>query len=79
MSLLERKYIPNPYCVVKLNVYLILFSIVQSIACLIAGSVLGLVFVWKLGLVAMACIPLVVSTGYIRLVRKLSIILSFVY
>jgi hypothetical protein len=43
-------------------------SIVQSISTVIAGSILGLVFVWKLALVGIACIPLLVSTGYIRLV-----------
>ncbi|KAF8798991.1 multidrug resistance protein 1 [Phlegmacium glaucopus] len=42
-------------------------AIVQSIACLIAGSVLGLAFVWKVALVGIACIPFLVSTGYIRL------------
>ncbi|QRW20258.1 ABC transporter transmembrane region [Rhizoctonia solani] len=42
-------------------------AIVQSIACLIGGSVIGLAYGWKLALVAIACIPLVVSTGYIRL------------
>ncbi|KAF5382598.1 hypothetical protein D9615_002908 [Tricholomella constricta] len=42
-------------------------AIVQSIATLIAGSVIGLAFVWKLGLVGIACTPLLVSTGYIRL------------
>ncbi|KAG5648338.1 hypothetical protein DXG03_004910 [Asterophora parasitica] len=42
-------------------------AIVQSIATLIAGSILGLAFVWKLGLVGIACTPLLVSTGYIRL------------
>ena len=47
-------------------------SIVQAIATVISGSVLGLVFAWKLGLVAFACTPLLVSTGYIRLVSTLS-------
>ncbi|KAJ1303401.1 hypothetical protein OPQ81_011593 [Rhizoctonia solani] len=42
-------------------------AIVQSIACLIGGSVIGLSYGWKLALVAIACIPLVVSAGYIRL------------
>ncbi|KAL0961414.1 hypothetical protein HGRIS_006363 [Hohenbuehelia grisea] len=42
-------------------------AIVQSIATLIAGSVIGLAFVWKLALVGIACTPLLVSTGYIRL------------
>ncbi|QRV77587.1 ABC transporter transmembrane region [Ceratobasidium sp. AG-Ba] len=42
-------------------------AIVQSISCLIGGSVIGLAYGWKLALVAIACIPLVVSAGYIRL------------
>jgi len=44
-------------------------AIVQSIATLVAGSVLGLVFIWRVGLVGMACIPFLISPGYIRLVR----------
>ncbi|KAK0232730.1 P-loop containing nucleoside triphosphate hydrolase protein [Armillaria fumosa] len=43
-----------------------LATIVQSISTLIAGTVLGLVFVWKVGLVGLAVTPLLVSTGYIR-------------
>ena len=62
-------------------------TIIQSISCVIAGSILGLAFVWKVALVAIgtltskssfiltrahnhrsACIPLLVSAGYIRLV-----------
>ncbi|TFK40835.1 P-loop containing nucleoside triphosphate hydrolase protein [Crucibulum laeve] len=42
-------------------------AIVQSIATLAAGSIIGLAFVWKLALVGIACTPLLVSTGYIRL------------
>ncbi|KAG6840985.1 hypothetical protein C0991_002875 [Blastosporella zonata] len=42
-------------------------AIVQAIATLIAGSVIGLAFVWKLALVGIACTPVLVSTGYIRL------------
>ncbi|KAG8687043.1 GTPase-activating protein [Ceratobasidium sp. 423] len=42
-------------------------AIVQSIACLIGGSIIGLAYGWKLALVAIACIPLLVSAGYIRL------------
>ncbi|XP_006462775.1 hypothetical protein AGABI2DRAFT_207384 [Agaricus bisporus var. bisporus H97] len=42
-------------------------AIVQSIATIISGLILGLVFIWKLALVAMACTPLLISTGYIRL------------
>ena len=63
-------------------------TIVQSISTLIAGSILGLVFIWKIGLIGMgtlttkfsfliltrahnrrsACLPFLVSSGYIRLV-----------
>lgn len=43
-------------------------AIVQSIATLISGSILGLAFIWKVALVGIACTPLLISTGYIRLV-----------
>ncbi|KAK0506616.1 p-glycoprotein [Armillaria luteobubalina] len=43
-----------------------LATIVQSVSTLIAGTVLGLIFVWKVGLVGLAITPLLVSTGYIR-------------
>ncbi|KAH6917878.1 multidrug resistance protein 1 [Coprinopsis sp. MPI-PUGE-AT-0042] len=42
-------------------------AIVQSIATIIGGSILGLAFIWRLALVAIACMPLLLSTGYIRL------------
>jgi ATP-binding cassette subfamily B (MDR/TAP) protein 1 len=42
-------------------------AIVQSIATLITGSILGLIFIWRVALVGIACTPLLVSTGYIRL------------
>ncbi|KII86752.1 hypothetical protein PLICRDRAFT_55662 [Plicaturopsis crispa FD-325 SS-3] len=42
-------------------------AIVQSIATLVSGSVIGLAFGWKLALVGIACTPVLVSTGYIRL------------
>ncbi|KAF8585704.1 P-loop containing nucleoside triphosphate hydrolase protein [Ramaria rubella] len=42
-------------------------TIVQSCACLIGGCVIGLAFSWKLALVGIACIPFVISAGYIRL------------
>ncbi|CDO69243.1 hypothetical protein BN946_scf185042.g145 [Trametes cinnabarina] len=41
--------------------------IVQSIATVIIGSILGLSFNWQIGLVGIACMPAVVSAGYIRL------------
>jgi len=42
-------------------------AIIQSFATLVAGAILGLVFIWKLALVGIACTPLLVSMGYIRL------------
>ncbi|KAI0050297.1 P-loop containing nucleoside triphosphate hydrolase protein [Auriscalpium vulgare] len=42
-------------------------AIIQSISTVILGVVLGLVYVWKLGLVGLACIPLLMSAGYVRL------------
>ncbi|KII86803.1 hypothetical protein PLICRDRAFT_43464 [Plicaturopsis crispa FD-325 SS-3] len=41
--------------------------IVQSVSTLIAGSVIGLAFGWKLALVGIVCTPALISTGYIRL------------
>ncbi|OAX42868.1 P-loop containing nucleoside triphosphate hydrolase protein [Rhizopogon vinicolor AM-OR11-026] len=42
-------------------------AIVQAITTLIAGSVIGLCYAWKPALVGIACIPVLVSAGYIRL------------
>lgn len=42
-------------------------AMVQSIVTVIGGSAIGLAYGWKLALVAMACIPLVIGAGYIRL------------
>ncbi|PCH40227.1 multidrug resistance protein 1 [Wolfiporia cocos MD-104 SS10] len=42
-------------------------AIVQAISTLVTGSIIGLVFAWKLGLVGLACTPVLVSAGYIRL------------
>ncbi|KAH8825379.1 multidrug resistance protein 1 [Flagelloscypha sp. PMI_526] len=42
-------------------------ALVQAVSTIICGSVLGLAFVWKLALVAIACMPLLISAGYIRL------------
>ncbi|KAF5369355.1 hypothetical protein D9758_002765 [Tetrapyrgos nigripes] len=42
-------------------------AIVQAISTLVAGSIVGIIFTWKIGLVAVACTPLLVTTGYIRL------------
>ncbi|KAG1745981.1 P-loop containing nucleoside triphosphate hydrolase protein [Suillus paluster] len=42
-------------------------AILQSITTLVAGSLIGLCYAWKPALVGMACIPVLVSAGYIRL------------
>ncbi|KAH7885321.1 P-loop containing nucleoside triphosphate hydrolase protein [Phlebopus sp. FC_14] len=42
-------------------------AIVQAISTLIGGSAIGLAYAWKPALVGMACIPFLISTGYIRL------------
>ncbi|KAI0305296.1 multidrug resistance protein 1 [Multifurca ochricompacta] len=42
-------------------------AIVQAFATLAAGLIIGLIFIWKVGLVGLACTPLLISTGYIRL------------
>lgn len=44
-----------------------LATIVQSCSTVVSGLILGLIFVWKVGLVALACLPVVISTGFIRL------------
>ncbi|KIM74275.1 hypothetical protein PILCRDRAFT_828358 [Piloderma croceum F 1598] len=42
-------------------------TIVQSCSTVVSGLILGFAFIWKIGLVALACMPVVLSTGYIRL------------
>ncbi|KAJ3756801.1 P-loop containing nucleoside triphosphate hydrolase protein [Lentinula raphanica] len=42
-------------------------TIVQSASTLIGGTIVGIIFAWKLGLVGVACMPLLVTTGFIRL------------
>ncbi|KIJ64522.1 hypothetical protein HYDPIDRAFT_89952 [Hydnomerulius pinastri MD-312] len=42
-------------------------AIVQAFTTLIGGSAIGLAYAWKPALVGMACIPFLVSAGYIRL------------
>ncbi|GAA5918154.1 hypothetical protein JCM1841_005277 [Sporobolomyces salmonicolor] len=42
-------------------------TIVQSIFTLIAGSIIGLSYAWRVALVGIACIPLTLSAGVIRL------------
>ncbi|KAI0673480.1 multidrug resistance protein 1 [Trametes maxima] len=41
--------------------------IVQSLSTIAVGSVLGLAFAWQLGLVGIACTPVLLSAGYVRL------------
>ncbi|KAG2156010.1 P-loop containing nucleoside triphosphate hydrolase protein [Suillus bovinus] len=42
-------------------------AIVQAFVTVIAGSVIGLSYAWQPALVGMACIPVLISAGYIRL------------
>ncbi|KAG1878637.1 P-loop containing nucleoside triphosphate hydrolase protein [Suillus tomentosus] len=42
-------------------------TIVQSITTILAGLAIGFAYSWKLALVGMACIPVLVSAGFIRL------------
>ncbi|KAF7346412.1 hypothetical protein MSAN_01869100 [Mycena sanguinolenta] len=42
-------------------------AIVQAISTLVAGALIGLIIVWKIGLVGIGCTPFLVSAGYIRL------------
>ncbi|KAI0953276.1 hypothetical protein AcW1_007535 [Taiwanofungus camphoratus] len=42
-------------------------AIIQAGATLMTGSIIGLAFAWKLGLVGLACTPILCSAGYIRL------------
>jgi ATP-binding cassette subfamily B (MDR/TAP) protein 1 len=64
------------------------FSIVQAFATLGIGIIIGVIYIWKVGLVGLgispqlikfectlnrlldiACVPFLISTGYIRLVN----------
>ncbi|KAI9507265.1 P-loop containing nucleoside triphosphate hydrolase protein [Russula earlei] len=42
-------------------------AIVQAFATLAAGITVGMIYIWKVGLVGLACVPFVMSSGYIRL------------
>jgi len=42
-------------------------AIVQAFATLVAGIIIGSIYIWKVGVVGLACVPFVMSTGYIRL------------
>ncbi|KAI0284634.1 P-loop containing nucleoside triphosphate hydrolase protein [Russula aff. rugulosa BPL654] len=44
-----------------------LAAIVQAFATLTIGLIIGLIYMWKVGLVGLACVPFLMSTGYIRL------------
>ncbi|KAG7444173.1 P-loop containing nucleoside triphosphate hydrolase protein [Guyanagaster necrorhizus] len=46
---------------------MILATLLQSISTLVVGYIIGLSFSWKIGLVGIACTPLVIISGYIRL------------
>ncbi|KAG8819207.1 GTPase-activating protein [Serendipita sp. 399] len=41
--------------------------IIQGMVTIVGGSIIGLVYGWKLSLVGIACIPFVISAGYIAL------------
>ncbi|KAJ7720288.1 P-loop containing nucleoside triphosphate hydrolase protein [Mycena maculata] len=41
-------------------------TIVQALATLVGGLILGWVFAWKIGLVALACTPILVVGGFVR-------------
>ncbi|KAG8800378.1 GTPase-activating protein, partial [Serendipita sp. 399] len=42
-------------------------AIIQSVVTIVGGSIIGLVYGWKLSLVGIACIPFVITAGYIAL------------
>ncbi|KAF8652628.1 hypothetical protein AX16_004289 [Volvariella volvacea WC 439] len=42
-------------------------TIVQSIATLVIGVIMGMIYLWKVGLVGLACTPLLIGCGWIRL------------
>ncbi|EGN96419.1 hypothetical protein SERLA73DRAFT_170797 [Serpula lacrymans var. lacrymans S7.3] len=42
-------------------------AVLQCISCCIGGSIIGLIFGWKLALVGIACMPPIVTLGLIRL------------
>ncbi|KAH9984144.1 P-loop containing nucleoside triphosphate hydrolase protein [Russula vinacea] len=43
-------------------------AIVQAFSTLAVGLIISLIYIWKVGLVGLACVPFLMSTGYIRLV-----------
>ncbi|WFD35699.1 ABC-type xenobiotic transporter [Malassezia cuniculi] len=42
-------------------------TIMQSVSTVITGSIIALIYGWKLALVVIACIPFTLSAGYVRL------------
>ena len=42
-------------------------TIVQSVSTVVTGSIIALIYGWKLALVVIACIPFTLSAGYVRL------------
>ncbi|KIY50745.1 P-loop containing nucleoside triphosphate hydrolase protein [Fistulina hepatica ATCC 64428] len=46
---------------------MILANVTESVATIIVGFAIGLSFSWRLGLVAIACTPFILVSGYIRL------------
>ena len=42
-------------------------AIAQSLSTLIIGSIISLIYGWKLALVVMACVPFTLSAGFVRL------------
>ncbi|MCK1975391.1 hypothetical protein LNK20_22160, partial [Bacillus safensis] len=42
-------------------------AIAQSLSTLIIGSLISLIYGWKLALVVMACVPFTLSAGFVRL------------
>ncbi|KAI0287212.1 P-loop containing nucleoside triphosphate hydrolase protein [Russula brevipes] len=42
-------------------------AIIQAFATLVAGLTIGLIYIWKLGLLGLVCVPFLLSPGYIRL------------
>ncbi len=42
-------------------------AIIQSASTVVIGVALGIAFAWKIGLVGLACMPLVISAGFVRL------------
>ncbi|KIL58420.1 hypothetical protein M378DRAFT_27545 [Amanita muscaria Koide BX008] len=46
---------------------LTLAAIIMSLSTVITGAVIGLALVWRIAIVGVACMPVIIATGYIRL------------